>query len=251
MANLQYLDTTYGARIAYRRTAGRNPGVIFLTGFMSNMDGSKATHIEDFVTSRGHSFLRFDYRGHGGSSDEFANGTISDWALDALTVLDELTQGPQLLVGSSMGGWIMLRTALKRPERIVGLLGLASAPDFTRIIHRHYMSEEQRQEMINTGRIKVACDYDDSPYVITQTLLDDGEQNCLLDKPIPLTMPVRLIHGIQDQDVAWQTSLTLSEQLESSDVETLFIKDGNHRLSTEKDLNRITQTLGLLLDELT
>lgn len=250
MADLQYLDTQYGARIAYRKTPGRNPGVVFLTGFMSNMDGSKATYIEDYVTQRGHSFLRFDYRGHGSSSDEFANGTISDWAQDALTVIDELTEGPQILVGSSMGGWIMLRTALQRQNRIAGLLGLASAPDFTRIIHSHYMTEEQRHEMETTGEIKVACDYDDSPYVITRKLLEDGEQNCLLDNPIPLNMPVRLVHGMQDQDVAWQTSLTLCEKLESRDVETLFIKQGDHRLSTEKDLVRITQVLGQLLDQL-
>lgn len=250
MSDINYLDTQYRARLAYRQTPGQGPGVIFLTGFMSNMDGSKATYIEDYVTQRGNNFLRFDYRGHGSSSDEFANGTISDWVHDAITVIDELTEGPQILVGSSMGGWIMLRAALQRQDRIVGLLGLASAPDFTRIIHSHYMSEEQQSEMQKTGKIKVSCDYDDSPYIITQKLLDDGEQNCLLDSPIPLTMPVRLVHGMQDQDVPWQTSLTLCERLESEDIETLFIKQGDHRLSTEKDLKRITQTLGQLLDQL-
>lgn len=252
MADLQYLTTDYGAKLAYRKTSGRNPGVVFLTGFMSNMEGGKATYIEDFVTKRGNAFLRFDYRGHGQSSDEFSEGTISDWALDAITAIDQLTEGPQVIVGSSMGGWIMLKAALSAPlnHRIEGLLGLASAPDFTRIIHSHYLNDSQRKEMETKGQIQVACDYDDSPYVITQRLLDDGERNCLLNATIPLSIPVKLIHGMQDQDVAWQTSLKLAEALSSDNVETLFIKDGDHRLSSEKNLVRITQTLEALLKDL-
>lgn len=250
MTDLQYLDTPYGARLGYRKTPGKNPGVIFLTGFMSNMEGSKAIHLENHVRQRGNAFLRFDYRGHGSSSDRFENGSISAWAKDAICALDELTEGPQVLVGSSMGGWIMLLTALHRPQHVVGLMGLASAPDFTRIIEQHYLNEEQRLALKTAGKIEVPCDYDGSPYVITRKLLDDGEDNCLLQHPITLDIPVRLIHGMQDKDVPWQTSLHLTEQLSSDDVETLLVKQGDHRLSSAEDLQRMCLVLDSLLDQL-
>lgn len=250
MSEVKYLATDYGASLAYRKTPGRNPGVVFLTGFMSNMEGSKATYLEDFVSQRGNSFLRFDYRGHGQSSDRFEQGTISDWALDAITAIDKLTDGPQVLVGSSMGGWIMLLTALRRPQQIAGLMGLASAPDFTRILQKHYLNDTQREQLRLEGSIQVPCDYDGSPYVITRKLLADGDDNCLLEHPITLDIPVRLVHGMEDKDVAWQTSLQLCEHLSSNDVETLFIKNGDHRLSTETDLERICQTLDQLLKQI-
>lgn len=254
MSDPQILTTAYGAEIAYHLTPGRQPGVIFLTGFMSNMDGTKALHLEQHLRQRGNQFLRFDYRGHGKSSDRFENGSIGDWLEDAISALDQLTGGPQVLVGSSMGGWIMLLTALARKERVAGLLGLASAPDFTDTLSLRYLNDAQRQQLYDEGHIALSSDYDgsyDNPgYIITRHLLDEGHRHRLLHQPIALDVPVRLIHGMQDTDVPWQTSLRLSEELVSEDVEVTLIKAGDHRLSSPAALQRLCDTLDELLDGL-
>ena len=237
-----------GGTIAYHRTPGKSPGVVFLTGFRSDMEGTKALALEAFCRARGQAFLRFDYFGHGQSSGDFIDGTIGRWADDALFALDELTDGPQVLVGSSMGGWIMLLAARARAERIAGLLGLAAAPDFTEDLIPYELSAEQKAEINKNGLVKVPNCYDpDDPYLITKALLDDGKDHLLLRAPISFSGPVRLIQGILDEDVPWETALRIQEHLTSEDVEITFVKNGTHRLSEPHDLDRMTTALDGLL----
>ncbi|HEB78943.1 MAG TPA: alpha/beta hydrolase [Rhodospirillales bacterium] len=236
-----------GATIAYHHTPGKSPGVMFLTGFMSDMTGGKALHLEEYCRKQGRAFLRFDYQGHGASSGAFKDGTISGWTEDAVFALDALAEGPQILVGSSMGGWIMLLAALQRPERVAGLLGIAAAPDFTENIIENKLTAEQKETIERDGFISMPSDYDDSPYIITKALLEDGRNNLLLNKPIPLTCPVRLIHGVKDADAPWRTSLRISEMLTSGDVELTLVKEGGHRLSEPADLDRLTRNLEALI----
>lgn len=247
---LEILARDDGGAIAYRRTPGKTPGVVFLTGFKSDMTGSKALALEEFCRNRGQAFLRFDYTGHGQSSGDFEDGTIGEWADDTVLALDHLCEGPQVLVGSSMGGWIMLLAALARPDRIAGLVGTAAAPDFTEDLMLNDLTEEQKHQIDTQGFIEIPNCYDEEPYKITKALLDDGRNHLLLQGEISLDCPVRLIHGDNDQDVPWETSLRIANNIRSTDVETLFVKNGDHRLSEPHDLDRLCQTVGRLLDQL-
>lgn len=226
-----------GVSIAYHRTPGKSPGVVFLGGFMSDMTGTKATTLEALCRARGQAFLRFDYRGHGASSGRFEDGTIGLWAEDALAAFDQLTQGPQVLVGSSMGGWIALLTALERRERVAGLVGIAAAPDFTEDLLWAALAPDKRDDLARRGVLHLPSEYSDKPYSITWRLIEDGRRHLLLRGPIDLTCPVRLLHGMRDPDVPWQRSLRLADKLATSDVRVLLIKDGDHRLSRDQDLS--------------
>jgi len=240
-----------GATIAYRRMPGKTPGVIFLTGFKSDMTGDKAAAVEKYCQQRGQAILRFDYTGHGQSSGAFEHGTIGQWANDAVDALDHLCEGPQVLVGSSMGGWIMLLTALRRPSRVAGLVGLASAPDFTEDLMWAAFSDDQKATLERDGFVDLPNCYEDlEPYRISDGLIRDGRNHLLLKDKIAIDVPVRLIHGMKDQDVPWTTSDRIAHQLRSEDVEVTFVKSGDHRLSEPSDLNRLTRTLGALLDQL-
>ena len=239
-----------GTSIAYNRLEGKTAGVVFLSGFMSDMTGSKALALEMYCKQRGQAFLRFDYTGHGKSSGSFSEGTISKWTEDAIFAIEKLSDGPQVLVGSSMGGWIMLLVALRLQDRISGLIGLAAAPDFTEDLIYKKLSDQQHREMQRNGYIFLPCDYDDEPYQITRTLIEDGRKNLLLRNKIQITQPVRLIQGLKDRDVPWATSLRIQHKLIGEDVETILIKSGDHRLSRPQDLTQLTKTLGLLLDEI-
>lgn len=244
-----------GATIAYHFTPGKSSdkpmGVVFLTGFHSDMQGTKALALEQWCQSHGRAFLRFDYTGHGQSSGKFEDGCISDWAADAIYALDELTDGPQVLVGSSMGGWLMLLVALARPERVAGLLGLAAAPDFTEDLMWEEFTDDQRDELESCGRVDLPNDYDPlEPCVITKKLIEDGKNNLLLRDPLNIQVPVRLIQGLQDADVPWATALTLQDALVTDDVEIQFIKRGDHRLSEAQDLARLGRTLDSMFEDL-
>ena len=236
-----------GVSIAYHRTHGKSPGVVFFGGFMSDMTGSKATTLEAFCSARGQAFLRFDYRGHGASSGVFEEGTIGCWADDALTAFDRLTEGPQILVGSSMGGWISLLTALKRRERVAGLVGVAAAPDFTEDLVWAALSTDHREVLAREGVIRQPSDYSERPYSITHKLIEDGRRHLLLRSTIDFIGPVRLLHGMRDPDVPWQRSLRLADKLATSDVRVELIKDGDHRLSREQDLKLLCRTVEELL----
>lgn len=236
-----------GLHLAYHRSAGASPGVIFLGGFTSDMTGVKATTLERWCRKRGQAFLRFDYSGHGASGGVFAEGTIGRWSQEALTVLDRLTDGPQILVGSSMGAWLMLITALARPRRVAGLLGLACAVDFTEYLLWDRLDETLRERLRCERVIRLPSPYGE-PYTIAWDLIEEAKQHRLLDQPkLAITCPVRLIHGMSDVDVPWRISLQVAERLTSSNVRLLLIKDGEHTLSREPDLAVLTQTLEDLL----
>ncbi len=243
----QFLDGKNDTRIAYHYTHGEGIGVMFLTGFKSDMTGGKALALEEHCRIQGRPFLRFDYQGHGESFGRFEDGCIGEWASDAVAALDALTEGPQVLVGSSMGGWIMLLTALARKERIAGLLGLAAAPDFTEDLIWNTFDEGQKALMEQDGRVEIPNCYDEEPYHITRKLIEDGRDHLLLRDRIELDVPVRLIQGMKDEDVPWETALKISEHLDTDDVEVQLVKDGGHRLSEPHDLARLCQTLESLI----
>ncbi len=217
---------------------------------MSDMTGTKATALEAAARARGQAFLRFDYQGHGASSGRFAEGTICRRAEDAIAVLDELTEGPQILVGSSMGGWIMLLAALARPARVAGLVGIAPAPDFTEDLMWTRYGPEVRATLEETGVYHEPSEYGDVPTTITLRLIEDGRRHLMLRDRIALDCPVRLIHGMKDTAVPWETSVRLAETLETDDVELYLIKDGGHRLSGPADLERLFRVVARLTDGL-
>lgn len=233
---MPYLMCGDGHRVGYDHLPGHSPGVLFLTGLRSDRQGSKALALQDWCKAHGVAYTRFDYFGHGDSTGTFTEGTISRWRDDALNVLDGLTAGPQILVGSSLGGWLMLLVALARPERVHGLIGIAPAPDFTRDLLERQLSPAQQQELSTTGHFTVPDCYGHEHYRISRQLIDDGQQHLLLDGPIAVDCPVRLLHGMQDADVPWQTSSRLAQHLRSPDVQVTLVKDGDHRLSRPEDL---------------
>lgn len=214
---------------------------------MSDMTGTKALRLEQFCQARGLTYLRFDYFGHGASSGAFEDGTIGRWADDAVFALDTLTEGPQVLVGSSLGGWMMLLAALRRPKRIAALLGVASAPDFTEDLIIRMLTDEQRAILERDGVVPVYSPYDPEPTPVTKRIIDEGRDHLLLRGEIPLDCPVRLIHGMKDPDVPWQTSIRIAERLRSTDVEVSLVKESEHRMSEPEDLDRICETLDRLL----
>ena len=239
-------DRGDGVELAWARTPGRGPVLVFLPGYMGNMDGTKALEAERFCADHGLACLRLDYSGHGRSGGAFTDGTIGRWTADALLLLDRLTDGPLVLVGSSMGGWIMLLLALARPGRVAGLLGIAAAPDFTETLMWAAMTPAEREQIMRDGVLPVPSEYGD-PYPVTAALIEEGRQRLLLHAPIPLRCPIRLLHGQLDRDVPWETSMRLAQRLESSDVQVTLVKDGNHRLSRPADMRLLRQALGALL----
>lgn len=242
------LDRGDGVRLAYALTAGRTPTVVFLPGFRSDMNGDKATHLATVCAARCQALLRLDYSGHGASGGRFEDGGIGRWVEDALVLIDRLTSGPLVLVGSSMGGWIALLAALARPERIAGLVGIAAAPDFTERLMWQAMAPSERETLLREGALIVSSQYDGS-YPITRRLIEEGRDHLLLDAPIALDCPVRLLHGQLDPDVPWETALKIADRLTGSDVRITLVKDGDHRLSRPRDLALLGRVLAPLLGE--
>lgn len=241
-----FLSTPDGRKLAYTMSEGRLPGVVFCGGFKSDMAGSKALTLEAWCQKRGQRFVRFDYTGHGQSSGRFEEGTIGAWKRDALTILDDIATGDNVLVGSSMGGWIMLLAALARPDRVAGLVGIAAAPDFTEDLMWTAMTAEQRETLLRDGLLLQPSAYDPQPCPITRGLIEEGRGHLLLRAPVGIADPARLLHGMRDPDVPWETSLRLAERLASDDVQLLLIKDGDHRLSRPADLERLFAAVAAL-----
>lgn len=233
------LERTDAPTLAYVHSPVKSatlPTVVFLSGFRSDMNGTKALYLEEACAKREQPFLRFDYSGHGFSDGAFEDCTIRDWLADALDVLDRVLEGGDcVLVGSSMGGWLALLAARERPERVKGLVLLAAAPDFTRDI-REQIGEQDRLALKSRGFIEVPTPYDDTPYVITNALIEESEACCLLDRSLGLSIPVRLIHGTRDADVPWEKTLRIHKILPESDCRILLLEGSDHRLSTERDL---------------
>lgn len=226
---MEHLDTPSGRRIAYDLTPGESPTVVFLGGFMSDMGGTKAVHLEGWAKARGQAFLRFDYSGHGQSSGAFEEGAIGDWAEDAVAAVEALTSGPVVLVGSSMGGWIALLVA-RKVSRVTGMVGIAAAPDFTEDSMWAGFSAEERRRLDSEGRVEMSSDYD-APYTVTRRLIEDGRRHFVLRSPIAPFGPVRLLQGTADVDVEASVALRLLDHLEG-DVRLTLVKGADHRFST-------------------
>lgn len=205
------------------------------------MQGAKASYLEERCQSRNQNFLRFDYTGHGMSSGAFKDGTIGAWLQDALDVFDTLTEGPQILVGSSMGGWIAFLLALRRQERIAGMIGVAAAPDFSEDVYNHVFGIEERKHLEQTGLIYLPTTGD--PHPMTRTLFEDGRKHLILQEKFSLPCPVRLIHGKNDDTVPWRKAEKIREQLASPDLKIIWIEDGDHRLSRPQDLKIIDEAV--------
>lgn len=234
-----------GNFLAYHKTDGANdkPGVVFLGGFMSDMQGTKAMALERRCKTKGYDFVRFDYIGHGQSSGEFTDGTIGIWKDNALQVLDKLTDGPQILIGSSMGGWLMLLAALERRDRIAAIIGIASAPDFTEDLIWKEMDEDTQKELMEKGVYNLESDYGDDPYSITKELIEEGRNHLLLGGNININCPVRLIHGVLDEDVPSHLSIMLSQQLMTGNICVNLVEGGDHRMSTPANIELLCETL--------
>ncbi len=228
-----------GETIAWRRVAGTGPTVVWLGGFRSDMTGTKAQALADWAVSRGRGFLRFDYFAHGQSSGDFLNGTITRWRGDVLAVIDALTEGPLILAGSSMGGWLACLAALARPTRIAGMVLIAPAADFTEKLVWPNLEPAARRAIEEDGVWYRPSDYGDPPYPFTRALMEDGARWSLLGAPIGITCPVRILQGGADPDVPWRHALELAETLEARDVVFTLIRDGDHRLSRPQDLARL------------
>lgn len=241
-----FLTTPQGRRLAYHRTPGTGPGVVFLGGFKSDMTGTKAQFLQAWAQERGRPFLRFDYSGHGQSDGDFLDGAIGDWFEDALSAIETLTEGPQVLVGSSMGGWIALLVARAIPERIAGLIGIAAAPDFTQDLMEPSFTEAERAAMAATGRIEQPSEYDDGPYVITRRLIEEGRNRLVLRSPLPLPFPVRLLQGSADVDVPPSVALKLFDHADSPDLRLTLVKGADHRFSEPENLALLAETLDRL-----
>jgi pimeloyl-ACP methyl ester carboxylesterase len=240
--HIKFLERPGLPRLAYCATPGAAPGIVFLGGFGSDMTGTKATALEQAAIQRGQAFLRLDYRGHGQSQGRFVDGTIGDWFGDALAIFDAATAGPQILVGSSMGGWMALLLARARPDRAKAIVGIAAAPDFTTRLMSEELTDEQRETLLRDKVLYRPSDYGD-PMPITLRLVEDGNNHLLLDRPVPFAGPVRLLHGQRDPDVPWQIALKVAAAMESNDVRVILVKDGDHRLSRPQDIALITETV--------
>jgi pimeloyl-ACP methyl ester carboxylesterase len=242
-----YLTTPQGRHIAYVRTPGKEPGVVFLGGFRSDMTGSKALHLQAWAETTGRAFLRLDYSGHGASLGAFVDGAISDWREDAAAMIETLTDGPQVLVGSSMGGWIALLLARQMPERVAGLVGIAAAPDFTERIWEDEFSLAERTRLLEEGVVLRPSDYSAEPYPITRRLIEDGKANLVLDGPLHLPLPVRLLQGTADTDVQPAVALRLLDHISSPDLRLTLVRDADHRFSSPACLALITETVEAVL----
>lgn len=247
----EVIKSERGHEIAFRRNPGTGdlPGFVWLSGFNSDMSGTKAQALEAWAMDTGHPFLAFDYFGHGKSSGAFADGTVSTWKADAVEAIDRLTDGKQILVGSSMGGWMALLAALARPERVAGLILIAPAPDFTKRLMWDNFPDHVRNEILETGRWMRPSPYEDGPYPITRALIEDGRNHLLLDSPIAVSAPVRILQGMRDEDVPWSHAMSLVDALTTEDLAITLIRDGDHRLSRPQDISRLLRTAaGLSVD---
>jgi len=243
------LERPDGHRLAYLKTAGiaTGPGVLWLSGFKSDMAGTKAAALAEWAGHTNRVYTRFDYFGHGRSSGDLKEGTVSRWLDDALAVLDHVASGPQILAGSSMGGWIATLATLRRPSRIAGLVLVAPAADFTEDLLWPHMPDAARREVMERGLWLRPSAYDPDPYPITRTLIEDGRKHLVLGGPIAVHCPVRVVHGMADPDVPWTHGLRLAERLESHDVVFHLVRGGDHRLSGGGDIARLCRMLDELL----
>lgn len=244
MSDVQYHDMPDGRRIAYRFTPGTGPVLVFLPGYMSDMDGGKATSVFDRAKAQGRACLLLDYSGCGKSSGNFADGTLSIWRDEVLELINAVTSGPVILIGSSMGGWLMLMVGIALGDRLGGLVGIAAAPDFT----QWGRSDEDKAQLAAGQTVYQPNQYGPEPTPMHPGFYADGQANLLLEDEIGIDAPVRLLHGQMDPDVPWQISLQLAQQLRSADIQVTLVKDGDHRLSRDSDIALLHTIVWGLLD---
>ena len=230
MAATTFLETDQGRQLAYHKTEGQGPTVVFLGGLKSDMEGTKAIHLEEWARARGQAYLRFDYSGHGESSGTFEQGCIGDWHEDTLSAVDALTDGPLIVVGSSMGGWQALLLALARPDRIKGMVTIAAAPDFTEDGYWASFTDAEKTALEQVGQVERPSDYME-PYIITKRMIEDGRKRLVLRDPLSLPFPVRCLQGTADTAVSTETALRLLEHATCDDMRLLLVKDADHRFS--------------------
>lgn len=242
-----FLELPNNRCLAYVLTEGTLPCVIFMGGFKSDMTGSKATALEAHCKASGQRFIRFDYSGHGKSSGKFEEGTIGAWKSDALAIIDKFGAEKNILVGSSMGAWLALLCALERREKVAGLVGIASAPDFTEKLIWERLTAEQKEKLQREGVFYAPSCYGEEPYPITLKLIEEARSHLLLGKEIKLDIPVRLLHGTNDEDVPWQVSTNILHLITSKNAALTLIKDGNHRLSEPEQLNMLCEAVRSLV----
>ena len=235
---MAFLDTPQGRRLAYEKTDGSGPCVVFLSGLKSDMEGTKAVHLEAWAKRTGRAFLRFDYSGHGKSSGAFTDGCIGDWAEDTAAILSSVTDGPLVLVGSSMGGWQSLLAAKRMPERIAGLVTIAAAPDFTEDSMWAGFSDAQKAELASRGEVALPSDYGE-PYIITRRMIEDGRDQLVLRTPLSLPFPTRFLQGTADEDVDMTVALRLLEHATGPDMRLTLVDGADHRFSDDACLDLI------------
>lgn len=250
-SRLQYATRPGLPKLAYRKLKGKNPGVVFLPGFASNMNGQKAEALEEFCRSLDHSYLRFDYSGCGESEGKITDYTIGAWKRDVLYVLDELVEGPQILVGCSLGGWLMLLAALARPEKVAALVGVSTAADHF-VTAYNALPIQTRKEIEERGFWSFPSRYsEEGAYTLSVDFLQEAQSHCVLQSPIPVSCPVRLIHCLQDADVPWHVSMQVADRVLSVDVDVILRKQGCHRMSQRGDIKLLVYTIDDLIDKLT
>jgi pimeloyl-ACP methyl ester carboxylesterase len=256
----EYLTLGEGAearRVALRKRAGKTPGLFWLGGFKSDMKGTKAVALDQYAAQVGRACIRFDYSGHGESGGRFEDGTITRWLEDALVVFKNHAHGPQIVIGSSMGGWMALLLAralakdasLSKDAKLAGIVLIAPAPDFTEELMWKKFSDDVRTQIETTGQWERPSQYGDGPYAITKNLIEDGRKHLLLGKPIQVKCPVRILQGVLDPDVPWQHAMKLVSCLAQDDVTMTLVKDGDHRLSRPEDIERLIKTVEELAAE--
>ena len=232
--------------IAHRHRPGRTPTLLFLPGYMSDMEGTKAQALDGWAAAEARAMLRFDYSGCGASPGDFEAQTLAGWRDDVLTMIDRVAQGPVVLVGSSMGGWLMLLAALARPERVAGLVGIAAAPDFT----GWGFTDDEKLTILREGRLVEPSPYGDQPYVTSRAFWESGEALRVMHGDLAIDCPVRLLHGVADTEVPWEWSLEIFRRVRSDDVQMMLVKDGDHRLSREADIALLIRTVAALMESL-
>lgn len=244
---MDILDTDQNRQLAYHRTLGIGPCIVFLGGLKSDMEGTKALHLEDWARREGRAFLRFDYSGHGSSSGRFEDGCIGDWHLDTLAAVDALTNGPIVPVGSSMGGWQALLLARARPALIKGLVTIAAAPDFTEDGYWANFNDAQKVELETCGYVELPSDYME-PYRVSRRMIEDGREHLVLREPLYLPFPVRCLQGTADTAVSTETALKLLDHGTCDDMRLTLVRGADHRFSDDGCLRLIEDAIKEVLE---
>jgi len=242
MPGTDFFETPQGRRLAYAKTEGTGPTVVFLIGLKSDMEGTKAVHLEDWCTKRGQAMLRFDYSGHGQSSGTFEEGAIGDWHEDTLAIVEAMTDGPLIVVGSSMGGWQSLLLCRALPERVKGLVTIAAAPDFTEDGYWANFTDDQKAALERDGQVELPSDYMD-PYIVTKRMVENGRQHLVLRSPLSLPFPVRCLQGTADEAVSTETALKLLDHADCPDMRLTLVKGADHRFSEPENLAMIEESI--------